>query len=166
MYDLLLSRFRFRYPLLHLPSTGVKKSLTISRKHLCRNDITFKDLVSAISLEMRRLISKSSLYLRKRFFVGYLSSFSVVCRFSSGEDVSVNAVIILRNRGTISSDGRSPEKGIVAQLWEILWSSIWMLNWKSEIYVNLGLEKFHKNIASTVVLICNYVCLLHYFYDS
>ena len=31
MYDPLLSRFRFRYLLLYLPSTGVKKSLTISQ---------------------------------------------------------------------------------------------------------------------------------------
>ena len=34
---------------------------------------------------------------------------------SSGEDVLVNAVIIPRNVGTISSDGRSPEEGIAAQ---------------------------------------------------
>ena len=34
---------------------------------------------------------------------------------SSGEDVSVNAVIILRNCGTISSNMRSTEEGIAPQ---------------------------------------------------
>ena len=40
---------------------------------------------------------------------------------SSGKDVSVNAVFIPRNWGTISSDGRrSPEEGIVPQFWGMM----------------------------------------------
>ena len=129
--------------------------LTDTKSHLPRERRCKKHIIRQVSITIKSMkkgfhsFCNGSILINKSFYI--LREYG-----SSGEDVSVNAVIIPKNWWAIPSEGRSPEEGYCSQFWgmmtaftdtsdpELLYSHCWQVKTrvfnlvKNQVLVFLG----------------------------